>query len=312
MHVQVTGVGSLPHSARSAVRPPPPGVVPWLVELPATEPGMVARVLDPLTPWVSPAGEGRWEVADRRRLLRHLADAPLPLPPGVEALRELPGPRVKIQQVGPATVATALTVDGRPAWTDEALGRALALRCAGQLLACATALGRPVTAWLDEPWLGGPQQADEDPRDRLTALAIEALRRAGLHTGVHCCAFLHPRRAWALNPHLLSFDAFRDLEDWLAFEPALAWAATRETAWGLVPTWPHRPSEVPASALLTRWRWALQTVGTPLLRRRAGARAWVTTSCGLAGLPEDEVGVALARCLELARGIEAHTSCING
>jgi hypothetical protein len=303
----VTGVGSLPGREPAAALAL---VARWAPELPFW-PQLPARsdLVDELlggAPGLRREAGGPARVSDRAALLEHLRRAPLAPPPAglgalLEAVRRGDFPRaraLKGQLAGPVTLAAALAV----APEDAELRAALATRVAREAAAQAEALcaaGLPALVWLDEPALG----TDLAGAPALLRPALAAIGAAGAATGLHTCAPPPWSLLLGLAPDVVSFDAWRDLEQ-AAGDPACRELLARGTrlAVGLVPTVGPPPGDLRAGELFRRLWLALRRLGDP---PRLAARLLVTASCGLGLRPPGEVGPSFALARDLGTWVAA-------
>lgn len=146
--------------------------------------------------------------------------------------------------------------------------------------------GRPVVVVVDEPAL--PR---DEPNFAALALVLDAIRAAGGHAGLHCCAEFDPAVIARIAPDLFSFDADHGLEVFLGHPAGRALAAGGTVvAYGLVSTDRDCGDAGAEELLCARFRAAAPP----------DAPALFTASCGLAAAPPARAERALACAAGLA------------
>lgn len=303
----VTGVGSLPGAelgpALAWVAQGAPEL-PFAPELPAAGGGLI----DAVVPRALRDAEGR-ALADPG-----LLDGPVPAPPGVEALATaveagaLPAAvALKIQVCGPVTLASLLGWRGRPALEEPELRAALARRVAQAGAAARERLrrtGLPVLLFLDEPMLGLLSPDQLGPAAATLGASLEALVAPDTSLGLHCCSRIPWEMAFDLGIDILSFDPDQEESPLLASPAARALARRAWLAWGLVPT-DRDPADLDPAARLSAWRERLAPGLDPA---EVAARALVSSSCGLAGVPPAQVPGHFSRARALGAALAALAS----
>lgn len=273
----------------------PPGAVTGVGSLPGSDP---AAALEWVARWAPELPFWPQLPARSDMLAEGESDHP---PPGLAAFLEraraggFPAAvALKGQVVGPCTLALARGLGPEAGSELAALGARLAALAARQV-ALLRACGRPALLWIDEPGLGAWLGA-APPGSALSLLRpiLEAVRAADGWPGIHTCAPPPWELLLTLEPELVSFDAWRDLEA-AASDPACRELVARG-AWlgvGLVPT--TAPLEGLRAAELFRRLW----LAWSRLGERVAARTLVTASCGLGLRPPAEVAASfgLARAL---------------
>jgi methionine synthase II (cobalamin-independent) len=319
-----TSIGSLPHidpdEAAATVLDHHPEL-PAAPQLPRRSPreGMVAQGAQGI-PGVEVLDDGTLRV-DAERVESAAADGvPVSVSLGqaefagllsfLEHIGSRRGP-VKVQLIGPVTLALALARAGVPCRSAFAVA-GVAVQARGRALleqVARHAPGAPVVVFLDEPSLA----VVEHPGFPLAPYAVVdllAAALAGLHgaaaTGIHCCGPTNWRLATEAGADVLSLPVA------LAggLDPAILTAFLDRggwVAWGAVPT--DAPVSDDVSFL---WRrlvgvWCdLVRDGCPshLLRERA----LVTPACGLAGHGCSQAERALTLTSELGRRVRDQAS----
>lgn len=304
-----TGVGSLPHldpeEAVEFLRRAAP-FVPFLPELPRRGPEetLIGAALAGLRRELVPAEEpGAWRVRELVSLER-AAQRPLRRPSGAawpafaRALRAgacSSARALKLQSVGPWTLASALLWEGAPLGATPRgarLALALALRAARARLAAAEELGLPILLALDEPGLAGAHP-DEIARARaLVRSAFRALRGPGRRVGLHVCSAVDAGLLRGLGAELLSCPRLAGPAGSLADPRALFGARGGILICGAVPTSPAASAEAlpPAQQLEARWSLGSAWIGGVLF----------SATCGYGLLDARSTEAGFARTAELA------------
>jgi hypothetical protein len=201
---------------------------------------------------------------------------------------------VKGQIEGPVTLSTYLFYQGRAFLADPSLFAAMAFHVSQ--MACwqverLKVLGRSVLLFIDEPALSLEASVSNgiSQERRLNALSaiFEDVRARAAFAGLHCCAARPFARMCQARPDILSFDAYRGLEQFFTDSHALQFLRGGGwVAYGMIPTSPHLTAVDPIS-LFGRWLTAASMAGEP---QEFAQRALITATCGL-GLLEDTESV---------------------
>lgn len=298
---QVTGIGSLPHTdIRQAVEfvAQHSPHIPFIPELPRLSPHeeSIARVLGPVEDLITRHHAGHFEV-QRDKLdvfLNRLDSAAAEILPthsvGIAAMTQalkagrFPDARaVKAQLVGLTTLAFSVRYEGRPFAHDAALIAALAAylrRLAHWQMDWLAQWKLPTLLFFDEPCLAFENKVPSSKQviEVFRQLLDEFRGEQGL-VGVHTCALSALDSLLALNPEVISFDAYAELELFLALPQAKTFI--REgglVALGLVPTWDDLSQ---FSAREHFWRLLMTDLESELLSQLA-QQSLVTATCGLA------------------------------
>jgi hypothetical protein len=318
---ETTGIGSLPHhNIDSALALSLRLGIPFLPEIPIRNPWefMIARALEGL-PGVTADTDGAvtlnvdvWNARSREfgeKLARSFERAPTDRR-AFEAFEPSPAvsgswqaftwelgergiKRAKVQIAGPMTAQWAIrTREGGPLPQIPEL-HAQIYRL---LLARALAMGRRLAdsgiqpmLFLDEPGLYG--FSGDNPRHLVgfqeLRLLVQALRKDGIVTGIHCCSNTDWARVLALGIDVLSIDTHLSLASLLAEPTVMGFLESGgRLSLGVIPTGrsAHLHSVSPEQLLAELFdTFARSPLGDkPQLVRRALSEAIYTPACGLA------------------------------
>lgn len=300
-HGLVTGIGSLPFQqgaqAVQFVQRHSPHL-PFVPELPqrTADEESIGRVLAPVSTLLTRQNAGRFDIATGKidRFLNRLETAPAEIPPSHGAALPLferaltsgafaNAQAVKIQLVGPMTLAYSLFYEGQSLACDPTLGTALTeylLRLAREQIERLSGYGLPVLLFLDEPCLyfhdrlpGGAETM------ALLSRIIDTLHHtAPVLIGVHSCAHSVLKALLALDLDIVSFDAHTELETFLALPETRAFLnGGGIAALGWVPTWSDLNAFDPANEFT---RLVLTLPELTLLEQLA-QQTLITATCGL-------------------------------
>jgi hypothetical protein len=319
-----TGIGSLPYAtAEAAVAHVLDhyGPLPFVPQLPqaSAQEGMLAQAAAGL-PLVELDETGRslraaGRVADLRAAWDEWLRRPLDSiePPATlhrqvwQAIKDsLPaGGRLKSQVTGPITFAAALLPfpDEAGAVRDRVgLAAQVIVRRAEWELEQIRQAGRTAVLFLDEPGLGasGGRKDLADAaygalRETITELRARAPR--GSLIGLHCCAPASWEQVLSLPLDLVSFDAARYLDDFLARRAGLTAFLERDgvVAWGVIPTERSPGWTVPTALASWRTRTAAALGDRADLCSRAFEQLLFTPACGTGRRsPAESEGVTVA------------------
>ncbi len=198
---------------------------------------------------------------------------------------------LKGQIVGPWSLASLLHAGGQPFAVDARLLEATA-RHVGRLAANQARrlgrLGRPVLVFLDEPLFATATPAGI----AATAFALDEVRRTGALAGLHSCLDLPLDALFAARPNVLSFDADRGLDEFVAHPEAREFVRRGWVAYGLVPA---TTDVLPAAGrIVDRLVEAIERLaGGGAAPSDLARRTLVTGTCGL-GDPASDVARAEA------------------
>ena len=331
----VTGVGSLPHTdavdavERIATFAPQLPFWPQLPKRAASE-GMIEQALGPFEHLLRPrCGTHGYTVRSgcMGEMLSRLSEAPAGLEPGRAAgffafeqamhRRCLPDAlALKGQLIGPTTLALNLFRGDGPgrAFADHAplrsrLAEYLARAAAWQVERLA-AFGLPVLISIDEPALGFTRYDLSDDFERVTvdglAIVRDAIRQAGGHAAVHCCASMDHRFLDGLRPDLWSFDGHQGLGPIGSMRPARDYAqGGGRLAFGIVPT-VDQPGSWCEKDLFLRWLNTAMMLGDP---QQIAGKSLVTATCGLGLLSPRAAEASFERCRAVGALIHEAAHC---
>lgn len=275
---RVTGIGSLPgrdygEAVRRVFRMGP-GLVPFLPELPRRSlgDGMLRRALRGL-PGSRARRDGAVEIGPSAGERSGALALPAGMGPFLDAVARARPEFAKVQFAGPLTTAiAALDPAGRPALASARLASRVRVHVTRVALAAARAVARrgarPIV-FLDEP---GLVSFHRDPRPFL-APVLARLRRAGVVSGVHCCAETDWGAILACGPDVLSFDAEISFESVISNRRAIERHLARggSLAPGVVST---RPAARLGRLQAIGWTRRLRLSRIPL------SRLLLTPACG--------------------------------
>lgn len=331
----VTGVGSLPHTdagaavERIATFAPQLPFWPQLPKRAASE-GMIEQAIGPFEQLLRPrCGTHGYTVRPgyMGEMLSRLSESPAGLEPGSAAgffafeqamhRRRLPDAlALKGQLIGPTTLALNLFRGDGPgrAFADHPLLRSrlaeyLARAAAWQVERLA-AFGLPVMISVDEPALGFTRFDVSDDFERVTvdalAIVLDAIRQAGGHAAVHCCASIDHRFLGALRPDLWSFDCHQGVGPLSTMRPARDYAESEgRLAFGIVPT-VDQPGSLCEKELFLRWLNTAMMLGDP---QQIAGKSLVTATCGLGLLSPRAAEASFDRCRAVGALIHEAASC---
>ena len=314
---QVAGIGSLPHkdpdeAVRFVAERCP--TIPFWPQLPKRAPAemMVAQVLAPLRVALEKRNSARFDVKKgaltsfRHRLAETEPYLETEGSAGFFAFEKACEANVftqanalKGQMVGPITLAHCLFANGRAlvSWPELHAGITDYLcRLGVWQIQRLQRFGKPVLFFVDEPVLGlGTSSAS-----LLNSLRqlINTLKTTGAQIGIHCCASQIPPVIYTLQPNIISFDAYQQLESFLASPQTHAYVGDGGcVALGLIPTLTH-PGDVDPLATWMRWLTAAQ--GEYDLDRLA-RQSLITATCGLGLLTVKTAQAVFEKCHELSK-----------
>ncbi|MDA8064037.1 MAG: hypothetical protein M0031_00835 [Thermaerobacter sp.] len=234
--------------------------------------------------------------------LHLLLDSPLP-----STVTELKG-----QITGPLSLGLALQdQESRAAYYHEglhdALVKGLAMKARWQAKQLSER-GLPTIVFVDEPSLayyGAAAFATLDGPRIVRDLdeVVEAIHAAGARAGIHCCANTDGSLAMTTAADLLHFDVYDYPENLLLYPKELeAFLARGGTiSWGVVPNRLTEDDPTTLARRLAELREHLARLGVP---SPALQPVYISTSCGLGSLREEEAAPVLALAQELARSLE--------
>lgn len=223
-----------------------------------------------------------------------------------------PGARaVKGQVMGPVTLCSALTVDGRPLIEREDLRPVIAdhvVRMARWQAETLQSLSPAVLVVLDEAYLGMALRRCPERAEAIAGMlrsVVLRIRKPGVLVGIHCCDEIPFSILDAVAPDLYSFDAHHGAEA-LAEDPSAQryLASGGRVAWGWIPTRDDL-SCVCAAAIVDRWWDVARRVAALAEGVDAGrvvSSSLVTASCGLAGSSEETSARSFELAADVARG----------
>jgi hypothetical protein len=238
--------------------------------------------------------------------------------PGLYLLRELlsgPRPFVKGQISGPLTVLLGVhDQDGRSAYYDEqvrdAVVKLLALKARWQAEFLAP-LGGRILLFVDEPALGGLGSSayiSISTQEALEGLKVlfSSIREAGAWPGVHVCANTDWGALVEASPDIVSFDAFSFFDRFVLYREAVLDYLDKGglLAWGIVPTDVEALRENGPESLMDRWWGQVRELGAA--RYSPGdilERSFLTPSCGLGGLSEEDAIRAMDYTVQVSEGL---------
>lgn len=305
----VTGVGSLPllnteEAVEFVSRQCPE--LPFWPQLPrrCEQEGMIAQSLGSLVQYLDRADrQGCWEIArandakffealkrDSGALRPENASGFFELERWLGAGRFPQALAIKAQLTGPITLSNCLFRSGRPVadspeWV-ELLSEFLIRRAIWQVRRLQETR-KPVILVIDEPLLNcatvNQKQSSEalsgtERLQQALALLLTAIKSAGAHAGLHCCAALPPAFSCGLSIDYFSFDSHLSLDQNRFMEWAYPIAQHGGLlAFGLIPT--TRPTTVEDVATLTSvWLSLALRIGDV---RTIARQSVVTATCGL-------------------------------
>lgn len=190
---------------------------------------------------------------------------------------------LKAQIEGPATLGHCLFLEDTPlsripGWIERLAG--FLERQAAWQIRRLKLQGLPVVFVVDEPALSLALVGDAIPgvssHASVVRRVVEAARREGAVTGVHCCAPLPIELLALLDLEFLSFDATLPID-----EPAFVKLAQSIVArggylaFGLAPTGPR---DMSVKAIEARWLELTSSIGPPSV---LAASSLITATCGL-------------------------------
>lgn len=312
----VTGIGSLPHTdPEQAVRfiaelcPE----IPFWPQLPRRNINeyMLLQMMTPLLDLLQPQSAARIEIRScalfQKRLRTAEAAFDASSAAGFFAFEEgcaaglFDNARIlKGQLSGPLTLGRCLILgDGRsqpvisnPALMDD-LTDYLSRLAVWQVERLAR-FGRPVMLFVDEPALS-PALSTSQQIVYLRRV-LDAIRQAGALAGVHCCASGAASALFEAAPDVISFDAYSELEAYMATPGALRFLAQGGgVAFGLIPTLTD-PLEIPVEALFRRWQEAAASSDLGALAQQS----LITASCGLGLLSEQAARTSFEQAQRLS------------
>ncbi len=304
----VTGVGSLPHAnaAEAAAFVLATTDIPYLPQLPARHPAESM-----LRQW----GEGLAGMGGSRDGIGLARGAPVTdwgeRFGGARATAQaLPSdtPIVKTQATGPVTLAMALRAAGYPGtdlWQTVTEGLAAQVKTHVDWLR-GRHPGTEVALVFDEPALAGIGDPGFPVAPARAEQALgEALRRAPVPAGIHCCADTDWAMVARLRPAYLSWDVKTLGPGFAAGSEALASAIAdgSRPIWGVAPVGPPPLPEI--DALVARYKEAegiLLVAGAPADRLD---QAWFSPGCGLAGVGVDHAEAVAALVRRIAGEVHA-------
>ncbi len=317
---QVTGIGSLPHTdAAEAVRfvANYSRAIPFWAQLPKrdADENMLTQMLMPFRDLLAHPKPGQLHILEgewgefRRRLRTEEARLYASTAAGFYAFESAVAHgefwdalALKGQLTGPLTLARCLYYQERPLMLVPEVHADLAdyvYRLALWQYRRLGRFGKPVWLYIDEP-VFGLEQALSALWEELRYL-VAALRQDGVKIGIHCCATPPPATLCDLAPDLVSFDAYRGLEVFLAQPKVCEYVAEGGTlGFGMIPT-TETLAPCTVGECFTRWVAAMDD-SYPL--EELAARSFWTATCGLGLVTHAAAQDSFRRTTELARMLE--------
>lgn len=309
-HLQTTGIGSLPHhNVDAALEHVCQVDIPYLPQIPIRNPReyMVGQALDGLpgltndpsggtsldmSVWSTHAAEfgARLETAFRNskqpdafRDFEPESSSWAAWNPFLWEMSERKAPVVKIQMAGPLTCQWTLRdQDGKPIPNDvgSQIFQLVLARATAMIRRCRSE-GHEVVFFIDEPalYLLDLKSPTHVSGLQELKLSLQALKKEGATTGLHCCSNTHWAPVLTLGADFLSFDALLSLPAILECTRDLEtfWAAGGRFALGLVPTNP-KSQDMSVDLVWEKFRSLVPASLWP----RVLQEALLTPACGMA------------------------------
>ncbi len=317
---QVTGIGSLPHTAaEEAVRfvAEHSPAIPFWPQLPrrSEDEGSIRQGLTPLLDIVLPLGAARYEIPRHQtsQLERRLHTLEARWHPGSAAgffaferacrTGLFRGARaLKGQMTGIVTLAHCLFVDGKPLVANTALMDALTdylCRLGVWQIERLQQFNKPVLLFIDEPALHLGSFAPNS----LSCLntLVQTLRATGASVGIHCCAASQPDLLCQITPDIISFDAHQWVERFLSSPAVRRFVSSGGwLAFGTVPTVDNLSQFEPMQALMrlitaAEGHYDLDQLATQCL---------ITATCGLGLVSQQSAQESFEKSAALSQGVQ--------